>query len=60
MKAQGIRLLDVFVIGPVMIYAASQVKETQPWLKMVLVGIGIGTIVYNGRNYLLIEQTIEQ
>lgn len=57
MKAQPIRLLDVFVIGPLMIYAGTQSKP--PWLQTALVAIGIGTMFYNGRNYLLIEQQKE-
>jgi len=42
---QGIRLLDMLVIGPVII--ASSAKRP-PVEKTALMLIGIGTIVYNG------------
>jgi len=42
-KGQLMRLLDVFVIGPFMIYAGAQIKD--PYVKTGLIGIGIGTIV---------------
>lgn len=57
-KSQEIRLLDVFVIGPVILYAGVQYKDKLPqWLSVSLIAIGVSTIVYNGRNYLLNKQT---
>lgn len=50
MKSQGVRLLDVFVLGPYMMWKASQLPE--PPARLVLALVGIGTILYNGRNYL--------
>lgn len=56
-KSQQIRLLDVFVIGPVIIYAGVQYRSKLPqWLSLSLIAIGVGTIAYNGRNYLLNKQ----
>lgn len=54
-KAQGIRLLDVFAIGPAMIYAGARLKSS-PNMANLLVLAGIGTILYNGANYVRIEQ----
>jgi len=53
MKAQNIRLLDVFVIGPVMVYATTQLGESNKTLGALLKIFGVATIVYNGRNYLI-------
>lgn len=55
MKAQSVRLLDVFVIGPIMVAAGMQKAQPQ-WMQLSLIAIGLGTIAYNGRNYLLIKQ----
>jgi hypothetical protein len=48
-----VRLLDVFVLGPFMVWAGLQQKD--PLLLAGLVSIGIGTIWYNGRNYLRLK-----
>ena len=53
-KAQGIRLLDVFAIGPAMIKAGACVSNRN--LKTLLLLAGLGTILYNGANYIRIEQ----
>lgn len=49
-KSQQMRLVDVFVLGPVMIAAAAWDRPPS-WLRLVLAGIGVGTIVYNLQNY---------
>lgn len=51
-KTQVIRLIDVFFIGPLMIYAGSQ-NKLSPTLNNALILLGAATIAYNGRNYLL-------
>ena len=51
-KSQNIRLLDVFIIAPILIYAGSQ-KNLPKWLKISLYTIGVATAYYNGRNYLI-------
>lgn len=50
-NVQLVRLADVFVIGPFLIYAGTQ-KELPKNIKAGLIAIGIGTIFYNGYNYL--------
>lgn len=50
-KSQIIRLWDIFGLGPAMVYIGSQ-KKMKPWEKVLLIGGGLGTIWYNGRNYL--------
>lgn len=54
-KSQNIRLLDVFIIGPLMIYAA---KTNKPIVKYSMIGLGIATILYNLNNYLRQEKAI--
>lgn len=50
-KSQTIRLIDVFFIAPVCIYAGTQ-KSLPQWLRISLIGIGAATAYYNGKNYL--------
>lgn len=50
-KSQSVRLLDVFVIGPVLIYAGT-FKTLPKYLRIFLFVVGVLTIVYNGNNYL--------
>ena len=51
---QPVRLLDVFLVGPLMIYAGKK-GEFKPIVKNALIGIGVATIAYNGINYYLNE-----
>jgi hypothetical protein len=48
---QLIRLADVFLIGPILIYA-STFKTLPAYLRVLLFVIGVATIIYNGRNYI--------
>lgn len=50
-KSQYVRLLDVFVIGPVLIYAGT-FKALPKYLRVFLIVVGILTILYNANNYL--------
>ena len=50
-KSQNIRLVDVFVIAPICVYAGTQ-KSLPTWLRYSLIGIGVATAYYNGKNYL--------
>lgn len=52
-KSQWVRLLDVFVLGPFMIwYALSTWTTVEPAAAMGLLVAGVLTIVYNGANWL--------
>lgn len=53
MKGQWIRLLDVFFIGPYLIYSGQKLTQTD---KTILQAIGIATIIYNGLNYIKYEK----
>lgn len=50
MKTQMIRLLDVFVIGPLMIYTG--LRTNKPLLRNSMFVLGLATILYNGNNYI--------
>ena len=56
MKAQGIRILDMVLIGPVMLYAAYRLPDSARLTKGALAFFGAATVLYNGRNYLLLRQ----
>ena len=55
-KPQWVRLVDVFVYGPLLIYAGYLLwnvsGELNKWIAGALVIIGASTITYNLRNYL--------
>jgi hypothetical protein len=53
-KAQAVRLFDVFALGPLMFYAGSRLNNRNMALLLSL--SGIGTILFNGANYVRIEQ----
>ena len=48
---QNVRIVDVFVLGPLMIYTATQ-KSLPFALRMSLLFFGIITILYNADNYI--------
>jgi hypothetical protein len=52
-KSQNIRLIDVFFIAPICMYAGIKAKELPNWIRISLVGIGLATFYYNGKNYLI-------
>lgn len=69
MKAQSIRLADVFLLGPLMIWAGGEVRKCSPHGKSglgrrlagdALALSGLGTILYNGANYLAIRDEEER
>lgn len=51
-KSQWVRLLDVFAIGPTLVYAGARGSDLPVWLRLTLGGMGIATIGYNLANYL--------
>jgi hypothetical protein len=52
-KSQEVRLIDVFVIAPILIYGGIQYRKVLPkWLSLSLVVIGGCTLYYNAKNYM--------
>lgn len=58
-KTQVIRLTDVFVLGPTMIWASSQDDPLPGWARSMLFYTGIATIIYNLYNYELQARILE-
>ena len=54
-KAQDVRLMDVFLLGPFMVLAGTA-KRLPPWARLLMVAAGMGTILYNARNYARIRR----
>lgn len=49
-KSQMLRLWDVFMLGPIMIYVGA--NRLKGWERNFIVSAGILTMIYNGKNYL--------
>ncbi len=54
-KTQTIRLLDVFVIGPVMVWGGLKLQQRHPLGGGSLALFGVSTVLYNAANYLTIQ-----
>lgn len=54
-KSQEVRLLDILVLGPFMI-AMALTSRPPPILRVLLGAVGVGTILYNLRNYQLTRE----
>ena len=59
-KGQWVRLADVFVIGPMMSYFAVKATSEPMWLRSIMFAFGVGTVIYNGRNYLAVRRYMQQ
>lgn len=51
MKSQEVRLVDVLVLGPFLIWASQQRRLTPATQSLLLIS-GVATVLYNARNYL--------
>lgn len=51
-KSQRVRLYDMFLLGPFLVYIAMKKGALTDWEKFGIGFIAITTILYNGRNYL--------
>ena len=57
-KSQLVRLMDVFVFGPLMIQASR--TQRGKYFRTALFLIGLGTVLYNGVNYLETQRKEKQ
>ena len=55
LNVQDIRLIDVFIIAPFLLYVSSK-KELSPMVRLTLFTFGSLTILYNANNYLINKQ----
>ena len=51
-KGQGVRLVDVFVLGPLMAQAGLWESRDKPWAQALMRAAAGATVTYNLRNYL--------
>lgn len=49
---QDVRLMDVFLIAPFLIFVGVNYKTLPPAIRATLVSLGAVTLLYNGFNYL--------
>jgi len=56
-KGQGVRLADVFFVGPVMVV---KLYKSEPILGATLAALGVLTVGYNGRNYFRVERRLRR
>ena len=54
-RYQYVRLVDVFVLAPAMVYASS-FKSLPDYIRLILLVSGICTLVFNGINYIDIKK----
>lgn len=54
-KTQRIRLIDVWVLGPLMLYSAHLLPKRHELTRLALAGTGVATIIYNLNNYRRIK-----
>jgi hypothetical protein len=55
MKPQAVRLADVLLIGPLMIWGGAKTRAKNPILGTALFLFGLATISYNYSNYCKTE-----
>ena len=55
MKSQDLRLVDVFILGPFMVWA-SQAGALPKWARFGMAIGGALTIAYNARNYTALRK----
>ena len=51
-RVQEIRLIDVFLLGPFMIWFGVTAESVPEWAVILMVVSGVLTIAYNAKNYL--------
>jgi hypothetical protein len=56
-KTQGVRLVDVFLLGPLMIYSASQLPQRNKAARAALLFFGVTTVLYNLHNFARVRLT---
>jgi hypothetical protein len=60
MKTQTIRLLDVFLIGPLMVWGGCVGAKKHPTAGRALAAFGVATVLYNGNNYLKVRESEQE
>lgn len=50
-KSQAVRLLDIAVIGPLMVWGGMRLRRENELGGLALALFGVTTVIYNARNY---------
>lgn len=58
-KSQIIRIIDVAVIGPTLIYSGAVKSNLPKFVRYSLIFFGVCTIYYNAKNYYLTNKNIQ-
>jgi hypothetical protein len=58
-KPQWVRTMDVFLLGPFLVWAGSRKSALPGWARLLLIASGVATSYYNQRNYLIYEKLRE-
>ncbi len=59
-KTQAVRVADVLLIGPLMGLGGMALRKKNPLLGSGLVLLGIGTTIYNARNYTSTNEALQR
>ena len=51
-KGQAVRLVDVFAMGPLMVWVADTCRTLPRWARLSLIVMGQLTIAYNAENWI--------
>lgn len=51
-KTQEVRLVDVFLLGPFMVWFATVAQGVPQWAKIALAVSGVLTTLYNGHHFI--------
>lgn len=51
-NVQTVRLVDILIYGPFLIWVGARKSDLPQWVKRVLITMGGSTIAYNAVNYL--------
>ena len=57
-KAQGVRIADVVLIGPLMIWGGARTIPKNPVPGIALTLFGMGTIIFNWVNYRRVKHEL--
>lgn len=59
-KTQDLRVVDVFALGPFMVWFGVAARGVPEWARLAMVVSGIATITYNGANWLAYRDYLER
>ena len=59
MDSNKVRLIDIFITGPLQIIISNYIK-TSPLLRYFMLTTGILNIIYNGHNFLLFDSILKK